>query len=181
MREVSASTLTGNITLQYEPTTSLDPLIERIGGLLRREITPAIGDPAERQWHASEAQTVASELGTSCSDGLSARRAQEELASIGPNTIPSPHQRSDLSILLGQFQSLPIALLAGVALVSLATGTVLEAGAIMAVVTLNAAIGYYPTLRDLFMSPSERGNMKKALLSVLAGDLFRSTPIRAGL
>jgi len=142
VREVSASALTGNITLQYEPTTSLDPLIERIGGLLRGEITPAIGDPAERQWHASEAQTVASELGTSCSDGLSARRAQEELASVGPNTIPSPHQRSDLSILLGQFQSLPIALLAGVALVSLATGTVLEAGAIMAVVALNAAIGF---------------------------------------
>src|ERR1700738_4642399 len=142
MHEVSASALTGNITLRYEPTTSLDRLIERIGGLLRGEITPAICDPTERLWHASEAQTLASELGTSCSDGLSAARAQEELASVGPNAIPSPHQRSDLSILLGQFQSLPVALLAGVALVSLATGTVLEAGAIMAVVALNAAIGF---------------------------------------
>ena len=142
MHEVSASALTGNITLRYEPTTSLDRLIERIGGLLRGEITPAIGDPTERLWHASEAQTLASELGTSCSDGLSAARAQEELASVGPNAIPSPHQRSDLSILLGQFQSLPVALLAGVAVVSLATGTVLEAGAIMAVVALNAAIGF---------------------------------------
>jgi len=31
------------------------------------------------------------------------------------------------------------------------------------------------------MSPSDRFDMKKALLSVLAGDLFRGTPIRKGL
>jgi flavin-dependent dehydrogenase len=38
-----------------------------------------------------------------------------------------------------------------------------------------------PTLRDLFMAPSERLEMKKALLSVLAGDIFGRTPIRRGL
>jgi flavin-dependent dehydrogenase len=38
-----------------------------------------------------------------------------------------------------------------------------------------------PTLRDLFMAPSEKGGMKKALLSVLAGDVFGRTPIRRGL
>src|SRR6185437_15369865 len=38
-----------------------------------------------------------------------------------------------------------------------------------------------PTLRDLFMSPSERFQMKKALLSVLAGDIFRGTRIGPGL
>jgi flavin-dependent dehydrogenase len=38
-----------------------------------------------------------------------------------------------------------------------------------------------PTLRDLFMSPSEKFSMKKALLSVLAGDVFGRTPIRPGL
>ena len=38
-----------------------------------------------------------------------------------------------------------------------------------------------PTLRDLFMTPSEKFGMKKALLSVLGGDLFRATPIRRGL
>jgi len=31
------------------------------------------------------------------------------------------------------------------------------------------------------MDPSERGGMKAALLSVLAGDVFRGTPIRGGL
>jgi flavin-dependent dehydrogenase len=38
-----------------------------------------------------------------------------------------------------------------------------------------------PTLRDLFMAPSDHLYMKKALLSVLAGDLFGSTPIKRGL
>lgn len=38
-----------------------------------------------------------------------------------------------------------------------------------------------PTMRELFMSPSEKLDMKKALLSVLAGDLFNGTPIRKGL
>jgi hypothetical protein len=38
-----------------------------------------------------------------------------------------------------------------------------------------------PTLRDLFMDPSEKGSMKAALLSVLAGDIFGNTPIQRGL
>jgi flavin-dependent dehydrogenase len=38
-----------------------------------------------------------------------------------------------------------------------------------------------PTLRELFMSPGDKLEMKQALLSVLAGDLFGATRIRRGL
>jgi flavin-dependent dehydrogenase len=38
-----------------------------------------------------------------------------------------------------------------------------------------------PTLRELFMAPSDKLSMKKALLSVLAGDLFGNTRIKPGL
>jgi flavin-dependent dehydrogenase len=38
-----------------------------------------------------------------------------------------------------------------------------------------------PTMRELFMAPSDRWDMKKALLSVLAGDVFGNTPIQRGL
>lgn len=38
-----------------------------------------------------------------------------------------------------------------------------------------------PTMRELFMEPSNRLQMKAALLSVLAGDLFRGTRFRQGL
>jgi flavin-dependent dehydrogenase len=38
-----------------------------------------------------------------------------------------------------------------------------------------------PTLREMFMAPSDKFDMKKALLSVLAGDVFGNTPIQKGL
>jgi flavin-dependent dehydrogenase len=38
-----------------------------------------------------------------------------------------------------------------------------------------------PTMRELFMAPSDKADMKKALLSVLAGDVFGNTPIQRGL
>jgi flavin-dependent dehydrogenase len=34
-----------------------------------------------------------------------------------------------------------------------------------------------PTLRDLFMDPGEHRRLKEAVLSVLAGDVFRNTPV----
>jgi hypothetical protein len=38
-----------------------------------------------------------------------------------------------------------------------------------------------PTLRDLFMNPRNDFRLQEALLSVLAGDIFRGTPIRLRL
>jgi flavin-dependent dehydrogenase len=38
-----------------------------------------------------------------------------------------------------------------------------------------------PTMRDLFMAPSNKWRMKEALLSVLAGDIFGKTPIWGAL
>lgn len=38
-----------------------------------------------------------------------------------------------------------------------------------------------PNLRDLFMQPREDFGIRAAVISVLAGDLFRGTPIRRGL
>jgi len=38
-----------------------------------------------------------------------------------------------------------------------------------------------PTMREMFMAPSDRYDMKKSLLTILAGDLFRGTRFRRGL
>ncbi len=38
-----------------------------------------------------------------------------------------------------------------------------------------------PTMREMFMSPSDKFDMKKSLLTILAGDLFRGTRFRRGL
>ncbi|HLZ97757.1 MAG TPA: hypothetical protein VKP66_07375, partial [Steroidobacteraceae bacterium] len=37
------------------------------------------------------------------------------------------------------------------------------------------------TMRELFLSPRNALRMEEALLSVMAGDIFRRTPIRASL
>ena len=89
VHEVSASALTGNITIHYERATSLNQLIERIGGLLRGEITSAVDDSTECHWHASEAEAVASELGTSCSDGLSTQCAADRRPAPCSRQAPS--------------------------------------------------------------------------------------------
>ncbi len=144
VHDVSASALTGNVTVFYAGATSLDQIISRIAALLRGEIVPA-GDEAEPllpHWHTVDGADIAVRLGTSSSRGLSAEEASRRLMRGGANAMPSLRQRSELSILLGQFSGLPVALLAGAALVSVAIGGFLEAGAIMAVVALNGGIGF---------------------------------------
>jgi Ca2+-transporting ATPase len=143
VHEVSASALTGSVTASYAEETALDDIISRIAALLRGEIVPA-ADEAEalsQQWHTADAADAASRLGTQL-QGLSSEEAARRLARDGANAMPSLRQRSEFSVLLGQFSGLPVALLAGAALVSIAIGGFIEAGAIMAVVALNGGIGF---------------------------------------
>jgi hypothetical protein len=39
----------------------------------------------------------------------------------------------------------------------------------------------HPTIRDMFMGPANLLRMQEAVLSLLAGDLFRGTPIKWSL
>jgi P-type Ca2+ transporter type 2C len=144
VHDVSASALTGNVTVAYAGATSLDQIISRIAALLRGEVVPASdeAEPLLPHWHTADGADIAARLGTSSSQGLSPQEASRRLMRGGANAMPSLQQRSELSILLGQFSGLPVALLAGAALVSVAIGGFLEAGAIMAVVALNGSIGF---------------------------------------
>src|SRR5499427_2277075 len=144
IHNISASALTGNVTICYAGSTSLDQIISRIAALLRGEIVPTSdeAEPSAQQWHSTDEADVASRLGTSSSQGLSPEEASRRLMRGGANAMPPVRERSELSILLGQFRGLPVALLAGAALVSIATGGLIEAGAIMAVIALNGGIGF---------------------------------------
>lgn len=144
VREVSASALTGNVLVCHAAPATLDQIVSRIAALLRGDIVPA-GDETEsllKHWHTADESDVAAGLGTEISLGLSSEEASRRLMRGGANVMPSPRQRSELSILLGQFRGLPVALLAGAALVSVAVGSLVEAAAIMAVVALNGGIGF---------------------------------------
>jgi len=74
--------------------------------------------------------------------GLDGATAAARLARDGPNRIEDVSARSDAEILVEQFKSVPVALLGGSALMSLATRSYADAGAIAAVLGANATLGF---------------------------------------
>ncbi|WP_354682365.1 cation-transporting P-type ATPase [Cupriavidus necator] len=97
---------------------------------------------AGRPWHAVDAREALLAMGSSMERGLSHRTAQRRLLFHGPNQLDPPRLRSALEMFVAQFKSLPVALLAGSAIVSIATGGLADALVIASVVLINGAIGY---------------------------------------
>ncbi len=94
-------------------------------------------------WHIIEADSIIESLNTSKTSGLSSESALEKLLKYGQNLLPEPASRSEFSIFIEQFKSLPVALLTAAAIVSTATGGWVDALVIMGVVGINAVIGYF--------------------------------------
>ncbi|MYZ47135.1 cation-translocating P-type ATPase [Propylenella binzhouense] len=74
--------------------------------------------------------------------GISCEEARDRLAAFGPNAMPEPEGRSRGEMLLSQLTTVPVALLAGSAVLSLATGGIVDAAVTIGVVFVNAAIGF---------------------------------------
>lgn len=74
--------------------------------------------------------------------GLTTAEARRRLAATGPNVLHTVARESLLQLALRQLQSLTVLVLAGAGAVSASSGDYLEAGAIGAVIVLNAAIGF---------------------------------------
>ena len=96
----------------------------------------------EYPWHTIDAHGVVGALGSSAETGLSGEAAREKLVVFGPNHLPEPPRRSKLEIFLSQLNSLPVALLGIGAGISIFTGGMVDAVVIMAVVAINASIGF---------------------------------------
>ncbi|HXX58014.1 MAG TPA: HAD-IC family P-type ATPase [Thermodesulfovibrionales bacterium] len=108
---------------------------------LRKSITRAEAQTTE-DWHLMNAMDVFETFGTSRNSGLSSDIVSANLRKFGPNVLPESVPRSGLSMFLGQFKSLPVALLGVAAGISVLTGGIADAVVIMGVVLINAAIGY---------------------------------------
>jgi Ca2+-transporting ATPase len=93
-------------------------------------------------WHTIQSKDVLSDLGTSEKQGLSTDDAQTRLREYGRNMLEASPPRSDLSIIVGQFNSLPVGLLGVSAVVSVVTGGRLDAAVILGVVMINSVIGF---------------------------------------
>lgn len=163
IKTASASTLSGNLLVLFAPDQTLDEItalveqaIETSGRETQhRNQADGLDGPAQEAevkgatairfasgWHRRTAGAVLLSLRTSSTNGLTCRQAALRLARDGPNVLAGSKPRSGWSLFLEQFKGLPVALLAGAGAVSLCTGGVADAAAIMIVVAINAGIGY---------------------------------------
>lgn len=94
-------------------------------------------------WHALAVEEVAVRLLSDPARGLTRAEAARRLAQHGPNSLAAAPGRSVLSILLAQFTSLIVLLLVVATAIAFAMGENLEAAAILIVIVINAAIGFF--------------------------------------
>ncbi|MBN2561315.1 MAG: cation-translocating P-type ATPase [Phycisphaerae bacterium] len=98
--------------------------------------------PKREAWHNRSAEEVLAQLG-SLATGLSAQEAAQRLATDGPNELKEGNRISPVQMFVSQFKSLIIWILIAAGVVSAVLGEVVDAIAILAIVVLNAVIGFY--------------------------------------
>jgi Ca2+-transporting ATPase len=139
----AASTQSGRILIEYGADA---PVLQQLEDLAR--VTP----PAKRRngnhvegkidWHAVDPADVCNRLTTRTESGLTRDEARRRLHLLGPNVVADEALLSRFALLAAQFKNVPTAMLLSSTVASLLLGDIIEAGAIIAVLGLNATIGY---------------------------------------
>ncbi len=93
-------------------------------------------------WHTLEPREALLRLGGDGESGLTETEAARRLAETGPNELAGREVRSSLDIFVDQIASAMVGLLAAAAAVSAAIGEFMDAGVILAIVVLNALLGF---------------------------------------
>jgi Ca2+-transporting ATPase len=97
--------------------------------------------PAAPSWHALSAADALAALDARAG-GLSASEAAQRLARDGPNALPEARARGPVAIFVAQFADFMIGVLLFAAGVAFVIGEGIEAAAILAIVVLNAILGF---------------------------------------
>jgi Ca2+-transporting ATPase len=101
----------------------------------------------QTSWCAKSVAEVAQSLHTDPTRGLTGAEVTRRRAQYGPNALAEARARPVLSIVVGQFKSLIVALLVAATTVAFALGEIVEAVAILVVILLNAAVGFWTEWR----------------------------------
>ena len=96
----------------------------------------------QTDWHALEAPDVSLAFNVDPKVGLTPSQVNERQLRYGPNALQQIQSRPTWRVLVDQFASIVIALLAFAAVISWVTGDHAEAIAILIVLVLNAAVGF---------------------------------------
>jgi Ca2+-transporting ATPase len=149
--DVSVSDATGSVLVRFDAARlELAELHRRVAEAVAGDVRAAgmrrpvasLAATNGLAWHTLSAARVIRSLNGAPDVGLSSEEAERRLVVFGPNRLPARRPKSVLEIVWEQIGSLPVALLGGAALASLATGGLLDGAAILAVIAANAAIGY---------------------------------------
>ena len=106
------------------------------------ETPQASTSPAQTDWHALDAREAAGRLVVAPQSGLTTAQVNERQLRYGRNALQQVKPRPAWRVLVDQFASIVIALLALAALIAWTTGDNAEAIAILVVLVINAAVGF---------------------------------------
>lgn len=107
----------------------------------RSEPSAPIQQDSGQRWHTLDAERAMQQLESS-QDGLASDEAYRRLQTYGPNRLAEHKRRSALQMLAEQVANPAMALLGISAVVSVATGGIVDAVVIVSAVALNALVGY---------------------------------------
>ena len=107
----------------------------------KHQITPD-PSPPPLTWHDKSLSEVQTLLGLQDLNGLSGSEALERLAKFGSNGLPEHKPESSAGLILQQFDNLPVKMLGVSAIVSMATGRVVDAVATLSIVAINGVLGF---------------------------------------
>lgn len=99
------------------------------------------------KWHQMEAGDLANALGSSLAQGLSASEAEDRLSKNGRNELAEGERISPVMLLLNQFKDFMVLVLMGATLISGLLGEYLDAITIVAIIVLNAILGFIQEFR----------------------------------
>jgi Ca2+-transporting ATPase len=102
--------------------------------------------PVEKAW-SQPPEEILDSLDVSPEEGLDPQAVEERRERYGPNRLRETETKSALEIFIEQFQSIIVLLLAVAAVLSFIFADLLEGFAIVAVILINAAIGFVTELR----------------------------------
>ncbi|MCH8494432.1 MAG: cation-transporting P-type ATPase [Balneolales bacterium] len=106
-------------------------------------------------WHAIATEAVLNDLKSDGEKGLSKQEAEKRIDEYGPNEIPKGKQRTAFQRLIAQFHNVLIYVLIVAAVITALLGHWIDTWVILAVVVINAVIGYV-----------QEGKAEKALDSI---------------
>ena len=98
--------------------------------------------PPARYWHGDTALSAIAALGGDVQRGLAVTEAARRLEQYGPNLLQQGSQRGPWHILIDQFADFMILVLIAAALLSGVVGDMADTLAIIAILLLNAVIGF---------------------------------------